>query len=277
MHNEPFFSVVIVNYNGGVFLEDAIKSVLSQEISLYELIVIDGKSTDNSLKIINKYIQHMYYFVSESDNGQSDAFNKGFAQARGDYYLWLNADDLLLPNCLRDAHFFIQKFPNQKWFAANTIFTDINGVILKCSRAPNWLDCAIERGVIYVNGPTSIFHKDLYTMAGGFDVNCHYSMDTDLWIRFKILGYKFRRINKYFWSFRIHENSKTSDTLMGYTNPALNTESDYISEKNNYYYTRKSQLKQIILKLISGSFIRSRIDTWRFKGNNISEGIKFFK
>ena len=102
-------------------------------------------------------------------------------------------------------------------------------------------------------------------------------MDTDLWIRFKILGYKFRRINKYFWSFRIHENSKTSDTLMGYTNPALNTESEYISEKNNYYYTRKSQLKQIILKLISGSFIRSRIDTWRFKGNNISEGIKFFK
>jgi glycosyltransferase involved in cell wall biosynthesis len=271
MNNRPFFSVVIVNYNGGAFLEAAIKSVLCQDRHLYELIVIDGKSTDISLEIINKYIQHIDYFISEKDDGQSDAFNKGFAQARGDYYLWLNADDLFLPNCLRNAFLFIRKFPNQKWFAANTIFTDVNGFIIKCSRAPEWSDYAIDKGVIYVNGPTSIFHKDLYRLAGGFDINCNYSMDTDLWIRFKLLGFKFRRINKYFWSFRIHENSKTSNTLLGHVNLELNKEGDYISEKNKYYYDRSSKLKQLCLKIISGSFIRSKFDTLKLKGINISD------
>jgi len=275
MSKIPFFSVIIVNYNGGLYLESAIKSVLNQNNSLFELIIIDGKSTDNSLDIINNHSSNIDYFISEKDEGQSDAFNKGFNLARGEYFLWLNSDDLLMPNCLNHAFDFINKNPGNFWFVANTIFTDEEGFILKCSKAPDWYDWAVENGVIYVNGPTSIFHRELFYKVGGFDLNCHYSMDTDLWMRFKKLGYNFKRINQYYWCFRIHKGSKTSGTLLGQINNKLNAEAEYISQKNNYYYSKLSRAKQIFLKIFTGSFLSSQYDTFRFKRVHIEQYLMF--
>jgi len=80
----PLLSIVIANYNYGRFLESAILSVVSQELAdKVELIVCDGGSTDDSVEIIKKYSGQISWWVSEKDNGQSDAFNKGFAHARG--------------------------------------------------------------------------------------------------------------------------------------------------------------------------------------------------
>ena len=99
----PFFSIVIVNYNYGRFLEAAILSILNQSCVDYELIVVDGGSTDNSVDIIRKYKNSISWWCSEKDNGQSHAFNKGFAHANGRFLTWLNADDLLMPGTLAAA------------------------------------------------------------------------------------------------------------------------------------------------------------------------------
>ena len=96
----PFFSIVMANYNSGHYIERAIQSVLSQSCKDFELIVVDGGSSDESVDIIKKYTDKLSWWVSEPDKGQSDAFNKGFSHATGRYYTWLNADDLLLPNVL---------------------------------------------------------------------------------------------------------------------------------------------------------------------------------
>ena len=90
---QPLLSIVIANYNYGRFLEDAIKSVLSQDMGdKVELIICDAASSDNSVEIIKKYADKISWWVSEEDKGQSDAFNKGFAHATGKYGCWLNAD-----------------------------------------------------------------------------------------------------------------------------------------------------------------------------------------
>lgn len=268
--NNPLFSIVIVNYNGAEYLETAITSILSQNNHNYELIIVDGGSTDKSVEIIKKYENRLSWWISEKDDGQSDAFNKGFAKAKGKFYFWINADDLLLPNSLKYAEEAIKKNPSYKWFAANTIFIDEKNRILKCARGPIWKDFFIKNGIIYVSGPTSIFHKDLLHHANGFDVNLHYTMDGDLWMKFKNEGYKFKRINKYFWAFRIHSKSKTSHSFNGVTNEAFKQEQMNVRKKNGYTLKKSAIWKQKLWKLISGSIFLSKIDSFIYQGKKIN-------
>lgn len=271
MNNKtPFFSIVMANFNGDRYLEDAILSVLEQSCQDFELIIIDGASTDNSVSIIKKYDKRLAYWVSEKDKGQSDAFNKGFARAKGFYYFWLNSDDLLLPGSLDFAKIFINKYPNFKWFAANTVFINESNIILSCARGPDWRDFFVKNGVIYVYGPSSIFHRDLFEEVGGFDLNLYYTMDTDLWMRFKNKGYKFKRLSYYFWSFRIHIDSKTSHSFYESPNSAFKEEQKFIEFKNNHFYFKTSYLKQIFLKLFSGSYLVSKLDSLIFRGKDVN-------
>lgn len=90
----PKLSIIIPSYNQGAYIEETLLSIINQNYPAKELIVIDGGSTDNTVDIIKRYEQHITYWVSENDNGQSHAINKGFAKATGDYIAWMNSDDV---------------------------------------------------------------------------------------------------------------------------------------------------------------------------------------
>lgn len=94
-HLHPKFSIITVTYNAGELLEDTIQSVITQTYKNIEYIIIDGKSTDNTLEIIDRYRNHIQTVVSEPDKGLYDAMNKGIAKATGDYICFLNAGDEL--------------------------------------------------------------------------------------------------------------------------------------------------------------------------------------
>ncbi len=96
----PKISVVTPSYNQGKYIRETIDSVLSQSYPNLEYIVIDGGSTDETLSVINDYEDRIDYFVSEPDEGQSHAINKGFEQATGDILCWLNSDDQFAPDAL---------------------------------------------------------------------------------------------------------------------------------------------------------------------------------
>ena len=96
----PKISVVIPSFNQGEFIEETILSIINQKYPNLELIVIDGLSTDNTLKIIKKYFDSINYFVSEADNGQAHALNKGFLKASGEICAYLNSDDIYIDNIL---------------------------------------------------------------------------------------------------------------------------------------------------------------------------------
>ena len=102
----PLFSIITVVLNGEKYLEQTIKSVLSQSTKDFEYIVIDGGSTDNTLKIIKKYNKKITKWSSKKDKGIYDAFNIGMQLARGQYIGFLNSDDIYTDN----AFFFLKKY-----------------------------------------------------------------------------------------------------------------------------------------------------------------------
>ncbi|QUS59976.1 glycosyltransferase [Synechocystis sp. PCC 7339] len=113
----PRISIVTPSYNQGQFIEETIRSVLLQGYPGLEYIVVDGDSADETVEIIKKYERALHFWISEPDQGQADALNKGFIHATGEICAYLNSDDWLLPDTL---HKVARAFREQKcrWLAS---------------------------------------------------------------------------------------------------------------------------------------------------------------
>lgn len=168
--NEIFsLSIVTVVYNGGDALEKTIQSVVKYKSSQIEYIIVDGKSTDNTVQIINKYINFIDCFISEPDQGIYDAMNKGIKTASGLYVLNLNVGDELLNSPLK----YINKNTLKQQYdlilfdvllSSNKIF---HGVISSKLRISNTIH---HQGALYLRNPNQLY--DLaYKVFSDFDYN----------------------------------------------------------------------------------------------------------
>ena len=120
----PKITIVTPSYNQAVFLERTILSVLNQNYPNLEYIIIDGGSTDGSIEIIKKYEKYLSYWVSEKDQGQADAINKGFQKATGDLVAWQNSDDVYLPDAFQKIAETYKKNPNYDVYFGNIFIID---------------------------------------------------------------------------------------------------------------------------------------------------------
>ncbi|MEI9912662.1 MAG: glycosyltransferase family 2 protein [Bacteroidota bacterium] len=96
----PGITIITPSFNQGRFIEETILSVIEQGYPNLEYIIMDGGSKDETVEVIKKYNSRISYWVSEKDNGQSDAINKGLHKATGDIINWINSDDQLVPGSL---------------------------------------------------------------------------------------------------------------------------------------------------------------------------------
>ncbi|RLF26835.1 MAG: glycosyltransferase, partial [Thermoplasmata archaeon] len=180
----PRITIVTPSYNQGRFLEETILSVINQDYPNLEYFIIDGGSNDNSVDIIKKYEDKIDWWVSEPDEGQSDAINKGFSKATGDFLTWVNSDDILLPGALDTVCKVVKENPSVQWIAGNTVWIDADGKIIRCSRLPNYSRLLSKMGLLVVGGPSTFFARSLYKTVKGLRLDLFFAMDIDLWWQF---------------------------------------------------------------------------------------------
>lgn len=269
----PIVSIVIVNYNYGRFLEDAILSVVRQDgFDKAELIIVDGGSSDNSVEIIKKYEDKISWWVSEKDRGQSDAFNKGFAHARGKLGCWVNADDLLLPGTLRAVLDHLGAHPECEWITGGVVFFGDQMKIWKM-RIGTWITKRMHRWVdpTVIGGPSSFFSLKRLRDVGGFNVQLRYTMDGDLWNKFFAAGMRMVHLPRYFWGFRMHEASKTAHSLTGNRSAAFQNEDNLVFSRGPFTSLQLWLSSHGLgpWKLMNGSILRSYFDTIRMRGKDV--------
>jgi len=179
----PQVSIVTPSYNQGPFLEATIRAVLLQGYPNLNYIVMDGGSTDESVEIIRKYEPWLAYWVSKPDRGQSDAINKGFAQASGEIFGWLNSDDVYEPGALQHiARYFVSK-PESALLYGNGWYLDEHG---NKTHQCDWIRSFDHKLLLTFNfilQPAAFWRRSLWERTGALDVSCHWAMDWEWLIR----------------------------------------------------------------------------------------------
>ena len=275
--DRPLLSVVIANYNYGRFLGDAIESLLSQSFQGFELIVVDGGSTDNSVEVIRKYQDRIAWWCTEPDAGQSAAFNKGFSHATGRFLTWLNADDVFFPGALAAVVKEINRHPKGEWFVGSTSWVDADLRIKRVFVAHRF---SILRGYFAsasACGPSSFFTRRLLDAAGGIDETMHYAMDNDLWHRFfRKCHVRYWRTTANVWAYRIHEDSKLSGADVSTKQKALDNRAR--AHQEGLELARRYPLSVCWVRPIALLFSFSVVDkiraiyrTHKMKGRKVNE------
>ena len=180
------FSIIIPTLNQGDTIEDTLISIIGQNYPKIEIIVIDGGSTDRTLEILSRYEQHINKLVSEPDNGQSDAINRGFSFAQGDVLAWLNSDDYYLPQTFHRVNSFFNSDKTVEFvvgsgdviskdhsFLRHIPSLEINSYTLDHWRNDRWI---LQQSCFW--------SRSLWQRAGGVDPSLKLLMDVDLWFRF---------------------------------------------------------------------------------------------
>ena len=204
---KPKVTIVTPSYNQGEFLENTILSVLNQNYSNIEYIIIDGGSTDGSVDIIKKYQDRLAYCVSEPDRGQSHAINKGFGHATGEIFNWLNSDDLLMPSAVKIAVHYLTCKSNIGMVYGDRITVDERGNFLELTQVPSYSAKALHYH-LRIPQETTFFRNKYWLEAGGVDEELEYCMDYDFFFKLSKLT-QFYHIPFVLGAYRKHPSSKT--------------------------------------------------------------------
>jgi len=183
MNKEPFFSIIIATYNAECEIVVTINSLDSQTFNSYELIIIDGSSTDNTVSEVNKHSKKISYFVSEKDRGVFDAWNKGLKQTRADWIIFLGAGDILLPKALEGYHKLLKNIPYTDIdYCSSRIIALYDNKANIIGQQYNW---KVFRKYMNVAHVGSVHSKLIFEKNGFFNDNYKLAGDYELLLRSK--------------------------------------------------------------------------------------------
>lgn len=180
---QPKISIITPSLNQGRFIERAIQSVLGQNYPNLEYIVIDGGSTDETLTILTRYQAHLRW-VSEADDGQAHAINKGFRAASGEILGWLNADDELLPGTLHTVTTYFRHHPEAMlvYGDAEAIDEAGQGYGRRGNVRASTFNELVQLGDFIVQ-PATFWRVQVVEELGGLDEALIYCLDYEYWLR----------------------------------------------------------------------------------------------
>lgn len=211
----PKISIVTPSYNQGAYLEKTIKSVLDQNYPNLEYIIIDGGSTDNSVEIIKKYADRLAFWVSEKDNGQSDAINKGLSCCTGEIIAWLNSDDYYEKDTLEKVAKTFSDFPDYEVIVGDCRIIQVDdkgneintfiarpGEVSQDSLMSYWVEGFVPPQ------PSMFWRKSLQDKTGLLSEELNFGMDLEFWLQFSKYS-SFKKVNEILSNYLIHLESKS--------------------------------------------------------------------
>lgn len=245
MTNEPLISIITVVYNGEKTIEETIKSILVQTYKNIEYIIIDGASSDNTVKIIKKYQDKISYWVSEKDGGIYDAMNKGIMVSHGEIIGIVNADDTLYPNTLQEVYEQMDVHGLDYTYGSihlmdekSVVFGETIPMKKKDITLKKYKDMPFPHPSLFVK-------KEVYKQIGLFNLQFKLSADYDFVLRLLNSNYKGLALSNTTGKFRSGGSSggiatflDTKDVLLSHNVPKLSV----------YKSTSISSLKVFILK-----------------------------
>jgi hypothetical protein len=202
----PLVSIVTSAYNAARTIEAAIQSVLLQDYPYIEHVIVDGDSTDGTLALLERYSGRVTW-LSEPDDGQSYALNKGFALAQGEIIGWLNADDVYYPGAVSRAVTYLEAHPDIAMVYSDFDFIDECG---QCIRRVPARDFSLEKLLFadIVPQATMFFRRRLLEDVGGVSTDYDFVMDWEFALR-AVRRHCLRRIPGVGGGFRLMAGTKS--------------------------------------------------------------------
>jgi glycosyltransferase involved in cell wall biosynthesis len=260
---EVGISIVVPSFNHGRFIEQTLDSIFDQGYGDLEVIVVDGWSTDDTRDRIRKY-EGRIRWLSEPDQGQSDALRKGFALATKPWLGWLNSDDVQCNRALWRVASAIGANPGADVIVGRGHYMDEGGAFL---RPYPTIDVGVadlvkeifEKG--YMPQPSVFFRAESYGRVGGINASLRYCMDYELWLRLAKAGAKFAGIEDDISGNRWHAEAKTASQLLDLLGEVAATQRRQVGRVAPFYVQGISDL--LYQKLRAAHFGDSRHLFWR--------------
>ncbi len=206
--NLPSISIITPSLNQGEYIEETIKSVLDQGYPNLEYRVMDGGSTDDSVKIIRRYEGRLTGWASAPDKGQADAIARGFDLCRGEIFGYLNSDDVYLPGTLLAVAKAFEANRGAELIYGDVVMIDAQGKPLALDVLPayNWQDL---RRVCMIPQQGAFWRRTAYEGVDGINTLLQFAFDYDLFLRIAERG-NVRHLSRLMAKFRRHAEAKTS-------------------------------------------------------------------
>lgn len=202
------FGVVVPSYNAVDTIREAIDSVLSQGHSDVNVYVVDGNSNDGTVEVLRSYEDRIRW-LSEKDEGQTDAINKGMHRINAEIVTWLNADDRLLPGALTAVDGFFHEHPEVDFVYGDIEFVDRQGRLLSRRCEASFNKFILVYGHNLFADPTCFWRFEVFERVGLLNPEMEYSMDYEFWIRCVDAGIQFGQLRLPLAQFRIHTANKS--------------------------------------------------------------------
>jgi glycosyltransferase involved in cell wall biosynthesis len=214
----PWITVITPSYNQANTIGLTIESVLGQNYPNLEYMIIDGGSTDGTIEILKHY-DGRFRWISEKDDGQSNAINKGLRISKGDILTFLNSDDIYEPEALLKVGLFFSRHPEAKWVTGRCHIIDREGrkISSLLTLYKNiWFNLQLSRILFvlnFISQPATFWHKEVTNQIGYFNESLKYALDYEYWLRILQITDLFF-INSYLASFRYYPNSKSGSATV---------------------------------------------------------------
>lgn len=236
-------SIITPSYNQVEFIEDCIWSVKDQAFDDVEHIVVDGGSTDGTVEILERYENdYDLKWVSEPDEGQSNAVNKGIRMAKGDWIGWQNSDDFYLEGAFETFNDTRQKYSNADVIYGDVVVVDADGQYLRQLYQTRPSKFVHRYWSLFARNQATFLASEVFEKIGYLDENLSYAMDEDLFWRVLKADLELENVQEPLGAFRVQAEGKTKQR-----------QADAWSDERRVIYDRTA-LSRILPRRILGFF-----------------------